>query len=104
MEFKKTEWARKINHFRWGIAGTLEIGKTSQSREVAKGGAGGAAVPPIFWRVQGNSDVITTMTSLSLKDSPMNVYSLATSLSQRVYFWLRSEEDAMRTASLRAFK
>ena len=39
-----------------------------ESREVAK----------------GNSDVITTMTSLSLKGSPMNVYSLATSLIREV--------------------
>ena len=49
-------------------------------REVAKGGAGGAATPPIFWRVIGYSDVITTMTSLYLKGSPMNVYKLGTSL------------------------
>ena len=46
---------------------------TKQSREVAKGGAGGAAAPPIFWRSKGNSDVITAMTSLLLKGGPMNV-------------------------------
>ena len=44
------------------------------SREVAEGGAGGAAAPPIFWRGKSNNDVIIPMTSSLLKDGPRNVY------------------------------
>ena len=44
--------------------------KEDDSREVAEGGAGEAAAPPIFWRRKGNSDVITVMTSSLLKAAP----------------------------------
>ena len=45
-----------------------------RTREVAKGGAGGAAAPPIFWRGKDNNDVMIPMTSSLLKDGPRNVY------------------------------
>ena len=55
------------------VAAVALLKNISKLRQVAKGGAGGAAAPPICLRSKGNSDVITAMTSLLLKGGPMNV-------------------------------